>query len=124
MAIFLLEKTKVEVSVPYVDVQWRAANKGESKFIINDVSLSQRAERNVELVDESRRLIFRLNVAVKLFGQAIDQARPKAAPRGLTHDRTAALNPRQLQLFVVRHRSDFGSSRDIRPRAILDRVRA
>lgn len=35
MVIFLHEKTKVEVSVLYVHVQWGAANKSENKFIIN-----------------------------------------------------------------------------------------
>jgi hypothetical protein len=35
IVIFLHEKTKVEVSVPYVDVSWTVTNKSESKFIIN-----------------------------------------------------------------------------------------
>ena len=54
---------------------------------------SQRAQRDVELIDEPRRLVRHSNVAMNLRGEAFDQARSEAALDGFPGDKSEVKYP-------------------------------
>src|SRR5690349_11277177 len=88
------------------------------------VTFSKRAERDVELVNEPRGLIFQSNTAMELFGQTGNELCSETAPRRLPDCRAAFLSPCQLQPLVIDRRCNLDASRAVGQSAVFGRVGA